>query len=288
MCDIFHRELYLKNGEKIFINKSVYLPTLEEHTHDFLEIVYICSGSGIHQVNGKEYRVIQGDVFFINFKVTHGFKPLTEDFRWINCVFLPEVFNSSLINSDNAEDLLEIMLFKPIFSGKIDSLFGVSILNRQEEFDYIFRSMLKEYETQKIGHQLILQSYLTILLSKIFRFTLEEKEENKDLLKNKIVSQVICYLKDNYSKPFTIDEIARQVFLSPTYFSSLFKSTTGSTVIEYIHRIRIEEACRLINEKNIKISEVISEVGYSDSKFFYSIFKRYVKMTPGQYKKRNE
>lgn len=282
------KELYFNEEDKIYINKSVYFPSLQEHSHEFLEIVYICSGSGIHTINSREYKVTKGDLFFINYKVAHTFLPVSEDFRWINCLFLPEILDESLIHSENARDLLQQLLFKPFFDQYADFLFDINLMNRQREFNYIFEDMLKEYEKKGNGYRLILKSYLMVLLSKIFRLASEKDSSQQGGKEREVINKVLDYLQRNYAKAMRLEDVARQTLLSPTYFAAVFKNATGQSLFEYIHKIRVEEACKLITETEGSITEIMLEVGYSDSKFFYQIFKRYTNMTPGEYRKREK
>ena len=63
---------FFGSGESIFVEKQLHNSHLHEHTHDFIEIVYVCSGNGVHCVDGKQYFVKEGSLIFINYGQTHS------------------------------------------------------------------------------------------------------------------------------------------------------------------------------------------------------------------------
>jgi AraC family L-rhamnose operon transcriptional activator RhaR len=75
-------------------------------------------------------------------------------------------------------------------------------------------------------------------------------------------------MKDNYSQSLKLDDLSVKAFLSCKYFCKIFKDHTGMTVFEYVHKIRIEEACRLLKSTSKKVADISCEVDYSDLKFF--------------------
>jgi YesN/AraC family two-component response regulator len=92
-------------------------------------------------------------------------------------------------------------------------------------------------------------------------------------------------MKDNYSSDIKLEDLATRAFLSPNYFSKLFKDCTSITISDYIQKLRIEEACNLLKNTDKKIIDISGEVGYKDIKFFNQIFKKIIGKTPSDYRK---
>ncbi len=107
--------------------------------------------------------------------------------------------------------------------------------------------------------------------------------------KKEIIDNAISYLKANYSRPLNLDEVAKKVFLSPSYFSAIFKKPYRDSITDYVQRLRISKACYLLTQMDATVDEAMGAVGYSDSKFFsIRFFKRHTGVTPGTYKKRHK
>ncbi|MBR0598215.1 response regulator [Sinanaerobacter chloroacetimidivorans] len=92
------------------------------------------------------------------------------------------------------------------------------------------------------------------------------------------------YIKTNYSKSITLEDVAREINVSPQYLSKLFKEETGENFIDYLTAIRIRIAKNLLESDELSVKEICYSVGYSDPNYFSRIFKRIVGATPTEYK----
>ena len=117
-------------------------------------------------------------------------------------------------------------------------------------------------------------------ISEVCRNILTKKEESTV----DIVKKAQLYIEQNYSKDIVLDEVSKQLQISPYYFSKLFKKRTGSNFIEYLTNIRIEKAKELLRNSSKSIKEICMEVGYSDANYFSRTFKKNVGVSPTEYK----
>ena len=91
---------------------------------------------------------------------------------------------------------------------------------------------------------------------------------------------------NNYSREISLDDVSRQVNISPYYFSKIFKEESGLNFIEYLTNIRIDKAKELLSETDMSIKEVCATCGYTDPNYFSRSFKKNVGVTPTEYKER--
>jgi two-component system, response regulator YesN len=101
---------------------------------------------------------------------------------------------------------------------------------------------------------------------------------------NKLFQAVLDYIKENYRKDINRETVAREVFITPGYLSLMFKQELKTNFLEYLHQIRIEQACLLLRQQSLKISDIAHDVGYNDEKYFFQVFKKYTGLTPNQYR----
>ena len=101
------------------------------------------------------------------------------------------------------------------------------------------------------------------------------------------VTQAKNYIQEHYGFDISLDDVSREVNISPYYFSKLFKEESGENFIEYLTRTRIEKAKELLREGNLSIKEISSLVGYADPNYFSRLFKKQTEMTPREYRERN-
>ncbi|MCR5120392.1 MAG: helix-turn-helix domain-containing protein [Lachnospiraceae bacterium] len=102
-----------------------------------------------------------------------------------------------------------------------------------------------------------------------------------------IIKTARDYIRDNFSKEISLDDVSREVNISPYYFSKLFKEATGENFIEYLTNIRIEKAKELLTDSDKSMKEICMECGYQDPNYFSRTFKKNTGLTPTEYKVKN-
>lgn len=99
------------------------------------------------------------------------------------------------------------------------------------------------------------------------------------------IRNVVEYIDLHYMQDLSLDMISEHVELHPNYISSLFKKETGLTFIHYLHLCRIKKAKRLMLESDeLSFQEISEEVGYENVRHFFSVFKKYTGVTPGEFR----
>ncbi len=106
----------------------------------------------------------------------------------------------------------------------------------------------------------------------------------KEAQSSSIIDKAKDYIGARYNKDISLDDVSREVDISPYYFSKIFKEATGENFIEYVTNIRITKAKELLKNSEYSIKEICAEVGYSDPNYFSRTFKKNVGVTPTEYK----
>jgi YesN/AraC family two-component response regulator len=99
------------------------------------------------------------------------------------------------------------------------------------------------------------------------------------------LEKAVSYIKNNYSRPnLSLSEVAEAVNLSPYYFSHQFKKKLDTTFIEYLTKERIKASTELLKDFRLSIAQVSFAVGYQDSNYFSKVFKKYMNLSPVDYR----
>ena len=101
---------------------------------------------------------------------------------------------------------------------------------------------------------------------------------------SELIKKAMLYISEHFSNPLTLEEVAAYVHLHPSYFSTLFKSSTGSSFKEYLNMVRIEESKRLLSNTDYSIIDIAVAVGFEDQSYFSKVFKKYTGLTPKQFR----
>ncbi|MCD1260124.1 response regulator [Paenibacillus athensensis] len=99
------------------------------------------------------------------------------------------------------------------------------------------------------------------------------------------IKEAMRYIELHLREPIGLREVAEQVHLNPSYFSSLFKEKTNLTFSEYVTRSRVQRAKHLLLNTAMPVSAIAEEAGYQTVKYFTTLFKEYEGMTPSQFRK---
>lgn len=98
-----------------------------------------------------------------------------------------------------------------------------------------------------------------------------------------LVQQAKDYIEKHFDQKISLEEVAQQVYLHPTYLSTIIKQETGYTFSDYITFIRVKKAKQLLNS-HLSVKEVARKVGYPDSNYFCRVFKKVTGVTPTGYR----
>lgn len=280
--DIRLRSSYIADDEDIFVMKFMTSKTECVHMHDFIEIEYVYSGSGVQVINGKQYPVSHGSMVFLNIGEYHSYHT---DGRMgiVDCLINPCFLHESLRASDLPVCLSDVDEFRCFDLNA--SIPNIKTFTGRDVFkiDAIFEALLEEFVQKKTGYIGVLRHYIGILLTSYFR-----AENFGDHLKDNRLDvhmpQIFDYIRKNYRRKISLNELAAICYYSPAYFSSLFSARMGKTVSEYICEFRIAEAARLLKESDQSVEDICRNVGYLDKKSFYANFKSILGVTPNQYR----
>lgn len=123
-----------------------------------------------------------------------------------------------------------------------------------------------------------LSSVINRFIGYVFEFT--------NVKHTDIVYKVTEYIKENYMKKISLDDIANHVYLSKSYLSKLFKDEMGISLVNYINKLRIEKSKILLHDSALSIVDVANLVGFDDQSYFTKVFKNTVGISPGKFKEK--
>ncbi|WP_438351499.1 response regulator transcription factor [Paenibacillus sp. FA6] len=186
-----------------------------------------------------------------------------------------------------------------MYLGTIEKLMGELRLKPSKAQDLLIR--LLQQAAFKLGRQMdeLLQQDIrqTIRIGEAFRivrwFTDRLLEQTKSAYEENYTSNpdlrdINAYVYENIHKTITSIDIARYLHLNPSYFSRLFKKMAGLNFTDHVHLLKMEEAKQLLAPNNETAENVAYMLGYSDRAYFSKVFKKYIGMSPSEFKQRQK
>jgi AraC-like DNA-binding protein len=264
-----------------------------DHSHDFIELVYLVSGRAEHVFEGEAYPIRAGDVFIINPGEVHTYRTEPDErIEIINCLFTPELIHESLLKELGVSQSMDYFYVHPF-------------LDKRERFHHrlnlhgagaghvlqLLESIMAEWEERRPGYFTVIKLQmlqLLIVLSRYYGAACSEKGKKPQRASeySLLVRRINGFLERHFDKKLAIPALCELFGISPRQLNRVFKQETGHTVTERIHHIRIEKAKQYLEEGNDKVLNVAQRVGYEDPAFFTQLFRRKVGCSPGQYRDR--
>jgi len=104
---------------------------------------------------------------------------------------------------------------------------------------------------------------------------------------NSNMKMILKYIQEHYAEPLTLTGVANHFHFNPSYLSNYFSTNNNEGFNEYLNRVRIEEATKLLIHNTLPIAEISETVGYSDHSYFCKVFKKVKGVSPSQYRRKH-
>ena len=192
--------------------------------------------------------------------------------------FLDELFQN--IGEQNCKSLLyrqyvvmDLFFCASDFLGNLE----LDIENLPEECRDINQIVEKAEDAENLRYQ----------IGNLFTETMQLRDSHSKKKYSKLLEDAKAFIDENYKHDeMSLNTVAAQVNISPSYFSTIFSSEMGQTFVEYLTHVRLEKAKELLMCSNMRTAEIGYEVGYKDSHYFSYIFKKVVGCSPKEYRNR--
>lgn len=257
------------------------------HYHDYVEILFGLDGcDAMVMCYGKNYRMRNGELVVINSKQPHTVTTLAKKSKYIVIKFMPQILYAA------EQSALEFKYTLPFITNneKYSKQFFKADIEKTE-IPNIINEILDEWNEQKYGYEVALRIYvIKIALWLIRRWYAENPAasiyisgESDDAIK--FIQKSIEFAQKNFPTA-TSFEAAHVCNLSYSYFSRLFKRVMKKSFTEYVNYVRITEAQRMLISTEKSITDIALDIGFSTTSYFIDKFKRQVRMTPMQFRRK--
>lgn len=278
--DWFH-----KDGFPVVVQRRDPQEPFGLHAHEFWEIVIITGGKGVHTTGEDSYELVAGDTFVIGGARPHDYLNL-DQLRLINVLIDTDHLPLELSDLQSLSGFHALFTLEPAWRKRhrFNSRLQLSpheLLQAIRLVDQLEAELnAREPGFGVMATTLVLQ--LATFLSRCYSQTHNPK--SKSLLR---IAETIAHIERHYSDPISLDELIEMSGMSRRNFLRAFESTMGHPPIKYLIRMRVRQACKLLERDELSITQIAMQVGFSDSNYFSRQFRSLMGMTPRNFRKRN-
>jgi len=275
--------------------------------HDHHELVYLRSGRAEFDLEGRKVIVDKGSSLVIRPRVTHSLRAIDGfveivavyfGFAHPNTLPLPPLgqlaqagfqFRTTDIEPRSLEKFLSFATGnEPATDDRAQDPFILIRGKSRQDIASLVERILRENRLESYGQELMMQLLAMELLVTLARGLREEWEESLRVRTGKareLVRIARDFIIENHDRDISVAEVAGYVFLSQGYFTRAFRDETGLSPMAFLMQIRVEHACKLLEQKDIKVSGVADQVGFSSPQRFNAAFRKHIGMTPMEYRR---
>lgn len=249
--------------------KTVYRRT-DLHWHDCCELELVLSGQGTHFINGHRYPIAQGDLY----------------------CFTPA--DCHMIMVDEPVEVLGIMFGEELIS---DAIFARILALEMTGSD--LRVSLAEERAAAVGHYFsaisheeaiyadssLAEAYISRLIDCILIELLREMGDTALPGVKQAANEAILYLHRHYAEPITLQSLSEHLYLTPSYLSAYFKTSTGRNFKDYLTELRLRHACRLLSNTEFSVTDICYSCGFTSYSNFMRTFRAHYQTSPLQFRR---
>lgn len=266
--------VYYIDTTRMFMNK------IRLNYHEEIEIDYIKEGNALFYIGEEKIEVSEGDAIIINSDRIHLAESKSE-----KCVILSVLFNPSYLFDSNT-DFISNKYKEPVISNYDTPYYYFSnMTSTGRNVISIINDILKTNLDKKYGYELLTKGLLCNLWLTLLNIPTIKPDRSSILTMSDEdrVKSINNYIRKNYMREITLDEIAESIHLSKSECCRCFKRVTYMTLFEYLMRQRILEAAIKMQRQDktvTSIAELADSVGFNNASYFNKIFKQYINETP--------
>jgi len=268
-------------AEYIYVDPSHPRYNMPFHWHKEWELIHVIDGAFTVHADDLVYTAHKGDTLLLRDGMLHGGTP--ENSTYVCFLFdLHGLFR----NLDMVKKHL-----RPIYRQQVlPEIFFPSA--QYPQLHSIVARLLNAYDSYAKHPDSPLELTVISCISQLFAHILEtgtyslgQTEISDNTHKIDLIKSVLEYIELQYASPITLEDLAHVAGMNPRYFCRFFRSLTHQTPMSYVNMYRIEKAAQMLHATRLPVTEICLECGFNDSSNFIKVFRKYMGMTPNQYRR---
>lgn len=278
----FDAKKLLENGRLITVRPHTRFVHFPAHTHNYVEVIYMCSGSTRHIINGNEVLLEQGELLFLNQHAIQEIYPAGKEDIAVNFIILPEFFDDALRMMEAEENMLRQFVIDCL-RGENQSAgylhFKVAdVLPVQNLVENLIWTILNKQPNKRSINQITMGLLFLQLMNQIDRVETDETDEVQ-----RFMMTVLSYIEEHY-RDGELSDLAEELHYDLYWMSREIKKRTGKTYTELVQARRLSQAAYLLTNTGMTVMDIGLAVGYENMSYFHRIFQQRYGMTPRRYR----
>jgi AraC-like DNA-binding protein len=272
----------LEKGKLIQVRPHTRFVHFPKHTHNYIEVIYMCEGKTHHVINGIDVMLEAGELLFLNQKAVQEIYPASEHDIAINFIILPEFFDYALSMMQDEKNLLRDFIIDCLRGENASSGYIHFKVSDIIPIQNLVENMIWTIWNRQPNKRSINQITMGLLFLQLMNNT-DLMETNTENDRQKLVIDVLKYVEEHYREG-ELSQLANLLHCDMYWLSKEIKKLTGCNYTDLVQRKRLNQAAYLLKNTSLSVMDIAMSVGYENMSYFHRIFQKEYGMTPRHYR----
>ena len=276
----------LEKGRLIDIRPHTRFVHFPRHRHNYVEMVYMCSGTTTHLINDMDRVVLRpGDLLFLSQTTVHEILPAKKEDIAVNFIILPEFFDRALTMFERDNVLRSFLI--SILSQDTSQISYLHLATKDIlPIQNLIENMLWTLIDKKPDANTINQVTMGLVFMNLSVFAESIIPKYPGSYEQDMSFRILKYIETHY-KTGALTDISAMIKLPDYQVSRMLKKYTGHSFKELLQQQRLQQSVYLLSQTNLSVEAIMNAVGYHNSSFFYRIFHDKYGCSPSEHRKNN-
>ncbi len=272
----------LDTGKLIQVRPHTRFIHFPPHSHNYVEMIYMCKGCTHHLINGEDVYLQEGEILLLSQKAVQEIYPAGKEDIAVNFIILPEFFGECLKIIASERNMLRDFVISCL-RGENASCgyfhFKVTdILPIQNLIENLIFTVWNRQPNKRSINQVTMGLLFLLLMNQM-----DKLETGTESEPQRFVMQILAYVEEHY-RDGELSELAERMHYDLYWLSKEIRKRTGKTYTELVQDKRLRQAAYLLKNTVMPVTDIAIEVGYSNISYFHRIFQKRYHMTPKKYR----
>ena len=277
--DVITGKKLLEQGKQITVRPHTRFVHFPEHTHDYVEIVYMCRGKTTLIVNDTRIVLSEGELLLMGQNTRQEILPAGEGDIAVNFIVQPEFFGGTLDFLGSEETPLRDFIVRCLCGDNPSGYLHFKVADVkpvQNLVENLLWTLISDTPNRRSINQLTMGLLFVQLLNHTDKLTIGNKEQDT-------IVWVLRYIEEHFADG-SLTEIADMLHYDVTWLCREIKRRTGKTYTQLLQEKRLSQAAWLLRNTNQKVADIGISVGYENLSYFHRIFAQHFGISPKAYR----
>lgn len=254
------------------------------HEQDFFEINIVTRGSGMHYIEDRRLPALEGDVFILPPSLPHGYRG-GKGFDVFHLLLSTRFMQKNRTELQSLPGFSMLFQAEPLLRGRGYANLHLSLPPEELSRLAPLLDALEQQYRLKNGVGDVTASALAVLVIAALCGQYSTREALDAPTPAAGLPAVLELMHTRYSEPWTVEELAEAACCSRSTFLRRFQAACGASPKQYLTRIRLDAACRLLKSSTLSVSEIAAQIGFYDASHFVRCFTAHTGVSPACYRR---